>query len=79
MAILSPAELTLLKNELSVRYDALLQTMEARVPKDVYDGAGRNSKWHDPEKVRILMSTVVQRKLAVDDFSAILRRIAALK
>jgi hypothetical protein len=25
------------------------------------------------------MSTVVQRKLAVDDFSAILRRIAALK
>jgi hypothetical protein len=50
MAILSPAELTLLKNELSVRYDALLQTMEARVPKDVYDGAGRNSKWHDPEK-----------------------------
>ena len=78
MAYLSPTELNLLKNELSVRYDALLLTMEARVPKDASDGAGRG-RWHDPEKVRILMSTVVQRKLAVDDFSAILRRIAALK
>jgi hypothetical protein len=78
MAYLSPAELNLLKDELSARYDALLLTMEARVPKSATDGSGRG-RWHDPEKVRILMSTVVQRKLAVDDFSAILRRIAALK
>ena len=37
MAYLSPAELNLLKDELSARYDALLLTMEARVPKSATD------------------------------------------
>ena len=76
----SDKELKLLQDELYSRYTVLRQTLDCRTPTTTTDGAGGGGHyWKNPEHVRLLHSTPTQRKLAVDDFSAILRRIAAIK
>lgn len=78
MSHLTASDLARIKEELAARYYMLTQTLQARIPTAKTDGAGRGY-WVDPENVRILESTTTERKLAVDDFSSILRRIAAIK
>ena len=75
---LSDTELRYLTDELNARFYALSQTLVGHRPTAKTDGAGRGH-WADPDRVRLLDSTQTQRKIAVDDFATILRRIAAIK
>jgi hypothetical protein len=75
---LSDTELRYLTDELNARFYALSQTLVGHCPTTKTDGAGRAS-WVNPDRVRLLDSTQTQRKIAVDDFATILRRIAAIK
>ena len=68
-----------LMDELANRYDAVCHYMKSRPPKDKYDGTGRGGAyWSNPDDIRLLNSSKMQRQRAVADMKVILAQISAI-
>ena len=77
---LSAEEYDELTAELANRYEALRHYLKGYQPKDQYDGAGgRGTYWNNPEDIRLLNSSRLQRQRAIADMKVVLAQISAIK
>ena len=78
MPVTTKSQLEQLQIELGQRYQHLVECLKDRPLKSPYEGAGRG-KWAEPEKMASTTGTAMDIRLAVQDFSTILKEIARLK
>ena len=78
MPVTTKSELARIQMELGQRYQHLVECLEERPLNSPSEGAGR-ARWATPEKMAGTDGTALELRLAVQDFSTILKEIARLK
>ena len=78
MPVTTKSELVRIQIEMEQRYQYLVESLTDRPLKSPNEGAG-HGKWASPEKMVSTMGTAMELRLAVQDFSTILKEIARLK
>jgi hypothetical protein len=78
MPVTTKSQLEPIQIELGQRYQHLVACLKDRPLKSPYEGAG-GGIWEDSEKMVSTTGTAMDIRLAVQDFSAILKEIARLK
>jgi len=78
MPVTTKSELGRIQMELGQRYQHLVECLKERPLKSPSEGAGRG-RWATPEKMASTTGTALELRLAVQDFSTILKEIARLK
>ncbi|WP_140411242.1 hypothetical protein [Chromobacterium violaceum] len=79
MAVIRRTSQQRLEDELRARFEKLLETIQPRDLNHPSEGAGRNSSWSSPEDMCALKGSDMNRRLAVEDFKAILAEVKSIK
>jgi hypothetical protein len=80
MPVMSRSSRQRLEDELKLRFEKLLESIQPRDLVHASEGTkGNKSSWGSPESMCGLASSDLTRRLAVEDFKAILAEVKALK